>query len=171
MAELTSGPTMAIVEESVSVAGGDKSNIVMKIFIAGVVLVTLCVGVKRWFYPFKVEDLESEIQVVFKVLRDNTTLEFDLLGDSAQGFRGRLAVEYRKLVEIKDRSIVEPDRRNFPGWFVFRWRELRDVKRTYLSLMVLKMEVMAEIEERRRHLQGPAFPSPSNAAAVLAVAA
>ncbi|KAJ8088402.1 hypothetical protein PM082_022475 [Marasmius tenuissimus] len=92
MAVLTSRPTTAIIEESVSVAGGGKAGVVMKIFIAGIVLVILGVGVKCWLYPFKVEDLEREIQLVFKVLQDNTTLELDLLGDSLQRFRGRLAV-------------------------------------------------------------------------------
>ncbi|KAJ8088400.1 hypothetical protein PM082_022473 [Marasmius tenuissimus] len=73
-----------------------------------------------------------------------------MLGDSAWKFRARLSVRYGEMIEIKSRLIVEPDRRNLPACFVFRWRELRDVQSSYVSLMVLKKDIVVEMEERRR---------------------
>ncbi|KAK1231553.1 hypothetical protein PQX77_005345, partial [Marasmius sp. AFHP31] len=141
--------------KEVSSATGDSGSIAMKVFIIGVMLVAMGVGAKRWFYPFALEDVQREIRATFKLLRDNTTLEFDLLGDSAGQFRRRLDKEQERMLEIEERSMVEPNRWNILGWFTFRWQEMRDVKRCYLSLMVLKKEIKMEVETRRRHLFAP----------------
>ena len=85
-------PTMIEAGEASITASGGQGNVAMKIFIAGVLLVVTSIALKRWLYPFVIEDLEREMRSIFKILQDNTTLEFDLLGDCAWRFRARLDV-------------------------------------------------------------------------------
>jgi len=92
MAVLSSETTAVIIEEGISATNGSRSGVAIRIIIAGLVLVAIAVGAKRWFYPFTIDDLEHEIRMAFKVLQDNTTLELDLLGDFAARSQKRLAV-------------------------------------------------------------------------------
>ncbi|KAK1231552.1 hypothetical protein PQX77_005344 [Marasmius sp. AFHP31] len=130
--------------KEVSSASSDSGSVVMKVLILSVVFVAIGVGAKRWLYPFTIEDADCEIRSIFGLLQEYTSLKLDLLGDSAGRFRRRLDKEYSTIHEIKHRSMVEPDRRNFIAWLVFRWQEIRDVKRCYLSLMILKKDITAQ---------------------------
>ena len=93
MSILISSTAATTIERGASIAtSDDQGNVALKVLIAAILLVIASIAVIRWFYPFAIEDLEHEIQSIFKILQDNTTLEFDLLGDCAWGFRARLAV-------------------------------------------------------------------------------
>ncbi|KAJ8081661.1 hypothetical protein PM082_007507 [Marasmius tenuissimus] len=54
--------------------------------------------------------------------------------------------------EIENRSTVEPNRWNLRAWFILRWREMKDVSESYLTLMALKKEIVTVVESQRRHL-------------------
>ncbi|KAL0569632.1 hypothetical protein V5O48_012330 [Marasmius crinis-equi] len=123
--------------------------------LAVVVVAVTGVGAVKWFYPYAIDDLESEIKSIDKVIEENTALECDFLGDCEWDFRERLDAENRRTLEIKNMSIVEPDRLNVPAWLAFRWREMRNVKARFLALKELKRDVMVEIDKQKRHLVAP----------------
>ncbi|KAL0062088.1 hypothetical protein AAF712_011015 [Marasmius tenuissimus] len=143
-----------------SYGGGAAMQIFMMIL---VLLVGLGVGAKWWFYPFTMDKLEREIGLIWELIEENTTRRWDLLGPSGWELRKRLYQECDKMVEIESRSTAEPDRWNLRAWFVLQWREMKDVKKCYLSLMAIKKKITTVIESRKRHLFAPANQSnPSN---------
>ncbi|KAJ8081686.1 hypothetical protein PM082_007532 [Marasmius tenuissimus] len=164
--------SVGMIEEGISATTSGGGGAAVKIFMMSVVLfVGLGVGAKRWFYPFTMSDLEREIGLIWKLIEENTTLHLDLLGRSGWEFRERLTWEYRTMLEIRDRSTVEPNRWNLRAWFVLQWREMEDVKSCYLSLMSLKKDIMTALESRKRHLFTPAnLSNINNATVAVAVA-
>ncbi|KAK1227740.1 hypothetical protein PQX77_009240 [Marasmius sp. AFHP31] len=118
----------------------------------GAILLVTVVSVKRWFYPYTMDDLKPQIACVGDIIGQNTTLERDLLGDMGWIFQERLDGERRKMGRIQERATVEPKRWRVLAWVGFRWREMREVQRCYDSVMNLKKEVMMEVNQRRDDL-------------------
>ncbi|KAJ8088368.1 hypothetical protein PM082_022441 [Marasmius tenuissimus] len=108
----------------------------------GIVLLIIAAGTTKWLYPYTVDDLKRQISCVDEVIERNTALGRDLLGDIGWKFRERLAGEHRRMNEIKEWTAVEPERSNLFGWVGFRWREMRELKKSYCSVTGLKKDVM-----------------------------
>ncbi|KAJ8088309.1 hypothetical protein PM082_022381 [Marasmius tenuissimus] len=131
--------------EGVSAAGSGDGGIWTKVFIAGVILLITVVGAKNWFYPYTLDDLKEQIELVHKTIKENTALGRDLLGDLELEFRERLAMEDQERREIEERSIVKLNRWNLVAWIVLRWQVMRDVEKCYSSLVELRREVMVSM--------------------------
>ncbi|KAJ8079465.1 hypothetical protein PM082_013803 [Marasmius tenuissimus] len=56
----------------------------------GAILLVTVVSVKKWFFPYTVDDLERQIACVGDIIEQNMTLERDLLGDMGWIFRDQL---------------------------------------------------------------------------------
>ncbi|KAK1233599.1 hypothetical protein PQX77_003240 [Marasmius sp. AFHP31] len=145
------GNSVGIIEEGISAIPSDSGSATVTIFMLIVVLlVGMGAGAKRWFYPFTMDDLAREIELVWRLIEENSTRDWDPLESLGWVFRQRLRQITDTKEEIKNRSIVEPDRWHLRAWFVLQWREMKDVKSCYLSLMTLKKDVMTVIEIRKR---------------------
>ncbi|KAK1215207.1 hypothetical protein PQX77_022195 [Marasmius sp. AFHP31] len=146
------GNSVGIIEEGMSVTPSDGGSAIVKIFMMSVVLlVGMGVGVKRWFYPFTMNDLAREIEQIWELIEENTTRHWDLLGPSGWGFRERLYQECDMKTKIENRSAAVPDW-NVVAWSILQWREMRDVKECYLSLMAIKKDITTVVvESRERH--------------------
>ncbi|KAL0067801.1 hypothetical protein AAF712_005241 [Marasmius tenuissimus] len=108
----------------------------------GIVLLITAAGTTKWLYPYTVDDLKRQISCIDEVIERNTALGRDLLGDLGWKFRERLAGEHRRMNEIKEWTTVEPERSNLFGWVGFRWRKMRELKKSYCSVTGLKKDVM-----------------------------
>ncbi|KAK1235785.1 hypothetical protein PQX77_000974 [Marasmius sp. AFHP31] len=129
--------------EAISTVDNTQGGIPTKLFVTGAILLVTIVGIKKWFYPYTLEDdLKRQIFYIGEVIEENTTLGRDLLGDLGWRFRERLAGEHLKMIEIQEWVTAEPKRWNLIGWIRFRWREMGEVKRCYYSVMDLKKDIM-----------------------------
>ncbi|KAJ8079477.1 hypothetical protein PM082_013815 [Marasmius tenuissimus] len=142
MAVLLTETTVSAITEGVSAADSSKGGILTKLFIMGAILLVTVVSVKKWFFPYTMDDLESQITCVGGVIKRNMTLEMDLLGDMGWVFRDQLDGKRRRMCEIQEWATTEPKRWRLLAWVVFCWREMKEVQRCYDSVMSLKRDVM-----------------------------
>ncbi|KAJ8081685.1 hypothetical protein PM082_007531 [Marasmius tenuissimus] len=152
MAVLAPETSVKMVADGISTVSGDGKSVALKIFMTVVILVVTSMGAIQWCYPFTIDDLERRIELIQKRIEENSTLDLDLLGYSGWEFKQILIRERRRVLEIKDRLTAEPDRCHLRAWLIFRWREMRDVKSCYLSLMSLEREITTVIERQRQYL-------------------
>ncbi|KAK1230017.1 hypothetical protein PQX77_006900 [Marasmius sp. AFHP31] len=135
--------------EGVSAADTSNGGILTKVFIMGVILVVTVAGMGKWFYSHTLDDLKNQIDFIHKTIKENTALGRDLLRDLELGFRERLAGEYREMKRIEESLMTEPNRWKLIAWIALRWQGMRDVERCYGSLIELKREITAEVNQRK----------------------
>ncbi|KAK1227742.1 hypothetical protein PQX77_009242 [Marasmius sp. AFHP31] len=102
MAVLLAETSVSVITEGVSAADSSKGGVLTKVFIMGAILLVTVVSVKKWFYPYTMDDLERQITCVGSVIEQNMSLERDLLGDMGWTFRDQLDGERRNMGEIQD---------------------------------------------------------------------
>ncbi|KAL0566969.1 hypothetical protein V5O48_015026 [Marasmius crinis-equi] len=90
MPALISEMAKTAIEEGIEAASNDDGRLWTRILLAVVVLVMSGAAALKWFYPYTINDLKREIKSINKVIEENTTLEWDFLGDSEWEFRERL---------------------------------------------------------------------------------
>ncbi|KAF9260189.1 hypothetical protein L218DRAFT_946981 [Marasmius fiardii PR-910] len=130
--------------QEVSVSNSGGSNVLTTILVIVTILLATGGRVVKWLYPNTIENVEAQIRVVDELIDSNMTLDCNLLGDSAWGFRERLIRENEVAARIRNRMNAEPDRKEILAWVVFRWRHMGDVKASYLSVMELKENLTLE---------------------------
>ncbi|KAJ8079466.1 hypothetical protein PM082_013804 [Marasmius tenuissimus] len=118
----------------------------------GAILLVTAVSVKKWFFPYTMDDLGRQIACVRDIIEQNTTLEEDLLGDMGWIFRDQLDGERRKMGKIQEWVTVEPKRWRLFAWVGFRWREMKEVQRCHDSVLNLKKDILMEVNRRRHDL-------------------
>ncbi|KAK1215709.1 hypothetical protein PQX77_021671 [Marasmius sp. AFHP31] len=149
MPALLTETSVSAVVEGVSAAGTGYGGILTKIFITGVILFLTVAGAKKWFYPYTVDDLKGQIELVQKIIKENAAVGKNLLGELEWKFQEELVRHYQGMRGIEERLVVEPKRWNLLAWIALRWRDMRDVKRHYDSLIELKRELVMEVNLRK----------------------
>ncbi|KAG7089140.1 hypothetical protein E1B28_010848 [Marasmius oreades] len=144
-------PVSQVVQE-VSASNNGGSSVLMYVLVIGAILFATGIGAVKWLYPNTIEDVEREIKSAGELIQENMAIGQNILGDSVWRFRDRLIQQNEEARRIRNKMNAEPDRKDFVEWIVFRWRQMRDVKANYLSLMNLKGELMTAIDERKRDL-------------------
>ncbi|KAK1235390.1 hypothetical protein PQX77_001391 [Marasmius sp. AFHP31] len=142
MPALLTETSVSAITEGVLAADNSKGGVLTKVFIVGAILLVTAAGAKKWFYPYTMGDLERQMNYVEGIIERNTTLERDLLGNSGWKFRERLDGEHQKMCKIQERATTEPNRWNLLAWFRLHWREMREVKKCYCSVLDLKKDVL-----------------------------
>ncbi|KAK1218633.1 hypothetical protein PQX77_018674 [Marasmius sp. AFHP31] len=126
----------------------------------GAILLITVLSINKWFFPYTMDDLERQIACVGDIIEQNTALERDLLGDMGWIFRDQLDGERRNMGEIQEWAIAEPNRWDLLAWIRFRWREMKEVKRCYCSVLDLRKNVLVctrlltTLEERQLTIYG-----------------
>ncbi|KAF9260191.1 hypothetical protein L218DRAFT_1002969 [Marasmius fiardii PR-910] len=115
-------------------------------------LIAGVVAAKKWFYPYTVEDLETQVRSIDVLIKENMSLDWDMLGESAPRFRGMLERRNDQVRRIRMNMYAEPDKTKIVSWIRFHWSQLCKIKACYLSLQKLQWNVAVEIEERTRGL-------------------
>ncbi|KAF9260028.1 hypothetical protein L218DRAFT_947121 [Marasmius fiardii PR-910] len=137
--------------EDISTINNDNDSLSMKFLVLGGFIVAAVVASKKWFYPYKVEDLESRVRAIDRLIRDNTNYEWNILGDSANDFRRILERHHNEVRLIRIKANTEPDRTKVVAWVAFQLSQMREIKACYLSLQQLQWNVTVEVE--RVHTQ------------------
>ncbi|KAK1230127.1 hypothetical protein PQX77_006793 [Marasmius sp. AFHP31] len=149
MPALLTETSVSALVEGVSAADTGNGGILTKIFITGAILFLTVAGARKWFYPYTIDDLKGQIELVQKIIKENAAVGRNLLGELEWKFQEDLARHYQGMRGIEERFVVEPRRRNLLAWIAFRWRDMRDVKRCYDSLIELQGELVTEVNRRK----------------------
>ncbi|KAK1234466.1 hypothetical protein PQX77_002320 [Marasmius sp. AFHP31] len=76
--------------QAVTTSSNSGSSLLAKLVVLGMLVVFTAVAAKKWFFPYTVEDLEGLVKSIDELIKENMSLEWDLLGVSAKRFRCRL---------------------------------------------------------------------------------
>ncbi|KAG7089251.1 hypothetical protein E1B28_010950 [Marasmius oreades] len=79
--------SISAVPEDISAPSNESGSLMVEFLVLGGLVFTAAVAAKMWFYPYTIEDLEGRVRAVDTLIRDNTNLHLDILGDSATRFR------------------------------------------------------------------------------------
>ncbi|KAF9260224.1 hypothetical protein L218DRAFT_1054881 [Marasmius fiardii PR-910] len=146
-------------ETSMSVDAGDfsaasngSSGWLAMFFVLGGLVVAGVVAAKKWFYPYRIEDLEGQVRSIEALIKENSSLNWNMLGDSARRFRDKLERLDDQVRRIRTNMYTEPDKAKIVAWIRFQWSQLSEIKACYLTLQKLQWNLTIEIEERTRSL-------------------
>ncbi|KAG7089171.1 hypothetical protein E1B28_010875 [Marasmius oreades] len=148
-------PSETFISEAVgevSASDNGDGSVFLKILVIGAILLATGGGAIKWMYPNTIEDVEGQIQAVDELIRENMTLERNILGNSAWSYKRTLFRENEVACRIRNRMSREPDRKDVIAWVSFEMCQMRDVQVNYRTLMELQEDLMTEIDNRKRSL-------------------
>ncbi|KAF9260248.1 hypothetical protein L218DRAFT_1003021 [Marasmius fiardii PR-910] len=147
--------------ENVSDASNDNGSFLTEFLFLGGLVLAAAVAAKKWFYPYTIIDLETRVKDIDTLIKNNTSLEWSILENSAPGFRRTLGRLHNEVQLIKTKTNAEPDRTKVVSWVGFQLSQLQETKTCYLKLRALQLEVTSEVEERKRRLRSNDITSPA----------
>ncbi|KAG7089170.1 hypothetical protein E1B28_010874 [Marasmius oreades] len=133
--------SVSVATEDVSAANGDNGGLVTRFLVLGGLVLAAVIATKKWFYPYTIGDLESQVKSIDMLITDNMSLKWNLLGDSAPSFRRKLERVNDEVRLVKTNMYAEPDKAKIVVWMGYQWSQLRDIKACYMRLRELQLDV------------------------------
>ena len=76
--------------EGISASSNPSSGPLTKLVVIGTLVVVAAVAARKWFFPYTIEHLEGLVREIDDLIAENTTLDWNLLGDSTRYFKPML---------------------------------------------------------------------------------
>ena len=92
--------------EGISDSSDPGSGLLTKLVVVVMLIAVAAIAAKKWFFPYSIEHLESLVKGIGVLIKENTTLEWNLLGDSARYFK-RVLERYVKNVAHLESLLID----------------------------------------------------------------